>query len=41
MQLREAGTTHGIEKVGADLRGMMPWLKSGKAARDQAAANRG
>ncbi len=41
MQLREAGTTHGIEKVGADLRGMMPWLKSGKAARDQAAAKRG
>jgi ketol-acid reductoisomerase len=37
---REAQTTHGIEQVGAQLRGMMPWLKSGKAARDQAAANR-
>ncbi len=37
---REAEKSHGIEKVGGELRGMMPWLKSGKAARDQAAANR-
>jgi ketol-acid reductoisomerase len=37
---REAETTHGIEQVGAQLRGMMPWLKSGKAAREQAAAKR-
>jgi ketol-acid reductoisomerase len=37
---REAETAHGIEQVGAQLRGMMPWLKSGKAARQQAAANR-
>jgi ketol-acid reductoisomerase len=37
---REAETTHGIEQVGSELRGMMPWLKSGKAARDQAAAKR-
>jgi ketol-acid reductoisomerase len=37
---REAETTHGIEKVGAELRGMMPWLKSGKAAREEAAARR-
>ncbi len=37
---REAETTHEIEKVGSQLRGMMPWLKSGKAARDAAAANR-
>ncbi|MDQ3443408.1 MAG: ketol-acid reductoisomerase [Chloroflexota bacterium] len=37
---REAETTHEIEKVGSQLRGMMPWLKSGKAARDQAASNR-
>jgi ketol-acid reductoisomerase len=37
---REAETTHGIEKVGAELRGMMPWLKSGKAAREDAAARR-
>ncbi len=37
---REAETTHGIEQVGAQLRGMMPWLKSGKAARDEAAARR-
>jgi ketol-acid reductoisomerase len=37
---REAETAHGIEQVGAQLRGMMPWLKSGKAAREQAAANR-
>jgi ketol-acid reductoisomerase len=38
---REAATTHEIEQVGAHLRGMMPWLKSGQAARDQAAASRG
>jgi len=37
---REAETTHGIEQVGSQLRGMMPWLKSGKAAREQAAAGR-
>jgi ketol-acid reductoisomerase len=37
---REAETTHGIEQVGSQLRGMMPWLKSGKAARDAAAARR-
>jgi len=37
---REAETTRGIEQVGTQLRGMMPWLKSGKAAREQAAANR-
>ena len=38
---REEETTHGIEEVGSQLRGMMPWLKSGKAAREQAAAKRG
>ena len=37
---REAESTHGIEKVGAELRGMMPWLKSGKAAREEASARR-
>ncbi len=31
---REAETTHEIEQVGSQLRGMMPWLKSGKAARN-------
>jgi ketol-acid reductoisomerase len=37
---REAETTHGIEQVGSQLRGMMPWLKSGTAARDAAATRR-
>ncbi len=37
---REAETTHEIEVVGARLRAMMPWLRSGKAVRDQAAAGR-
>jgi len=29
-QLREAGKEHQIEKVGAELRSMMPWLKGDK-----------
>jgi ketol-acid reductoisomerase len=29
--LREAGKAHQIETVGADLRGMMPWISAGKA----------
>jgi ketol-acid reductoisomerase len=29
--LREAGKAHQIEKVGAELRGMMPWISAGKA----------
>jgi ketol-acid reductoisomerase len=41
MARREAETTHGIEQVGSQLRGMMPWLKSGKSARAEAAAKRG
>ncbi len=28
--LREQGRQHPIEKVGADLRGMMPWISAGK-----------
>lgn len=40
LQLREAGSTHEIERVGGQLRAMMPWLKTGKAARDAAAARR-
>lgn len=38
--LREAGSTHEIERVGGELRAMMPWLKTGKAARDAATAAR-
>ncbi len=41
MARRQAETTHGIEQVGSQLRGMMPWLKSGKSARAEAAAKRG
>jgi ketol-acid reductoisomerase len=41
MARRQAETSHGIEQVGSQLRGMMPWLKSGKSARAEAAAKRG
>jgi ketol-acid reductoisomerase len=41
MARRQAETTHGIEQVGSQLRGMMPWLKSGRSARADAAAKRG
>jgi ketol-acid reductoisomerase len=41
LELRKANQDHEVERVGAQLRGMMPWLKSGKAARDAAAAKRG
>ncbi|MGB6057917.1 MAG: ketol-acid reductoisomerase [Microthrixaceae bacterium] len=30
-KLREAGKAHQVEKVGAELRGMMPWISAGKA----------
>lgn len=40
LNLRQSNQGHPIEKVGAELRGMMPWLKSGKAAREAAAARR-
>jgi ketol-acid reductoisomerase len=38
LALREANTGHEVERVGAELRGMMPWLKSGRAARADAMA---
>ena len=31
LDMRQAAQTHPIEKVGAELRSMMPWLKKGKA----------
>jgi ketol-acid reductoisomerase len=31
-QLREAGKAHQIEQVGAELRGMMPWISAGKTS---------
>lgn len=40
LQLRKANEGHQVEQVGAELRGMMPWLKSGKAAREAATAKR-
>lgn len=40
LELRQAGSTHEIERVGGELRGMMPWLKTGKAARESATAAR-
>ena len=43
LSMREKANDHEIERVGAELRGMMPFLKSGKAARAaaQAAATAG
>jgi ketol-acid reductoisomerase len=41
LALRKANQGHEVEKVGAELRGMMPWLKSGKAAREAAITKRG
>jgi ketol-acid reductoisomerase len=41
LSMREAGSAHGIEQVGSQLRGMMPWLKTGKAAREAAVQRRG
>lgn len=38
MAMRQAGAEHDVERVGKDLRAMMPWLKSGKAAREDARA---
>ena len=40
LAMREAGRDHEVERVGRQLRAMMPWLKSGKAARDEATAAR-
>lgn len=41
LSMRKANQGHQVEKVGAELRGMMPWLKSGKAAREAATTKRG
>jgi ketol-acid reductoisomerase len=41
LAMRAANTGHPVERVGAELRAMMPWLKTGRAARADAAANRG
>src|SRR5690606_16724919 len=38
LKMRETENDHEVERVGAQLRGMMPFLKSGKAARDAAMA---
>jgi len=38
LAMRQAGTDHDVERVGKDLRAMMPWLKTGKAAREDAKA---
>lgn len=40
MELRQQNEGHEVERVGAELRAMMPWLKSGKAAREAATAAR-
>ncbi|MGC4106461.1 MAG: ketol-acid reductoisomerase [Thermomicrobiales bacterium] len=38
LNMRQSANDHEIERVGAQLRGMMPFLKSGKAAREAAKA---
>jgi len=38
MQMRKEHSDHDVERVGKQLRAMMPWLKSGKAAREDARA---
>jgi len=38
--LRRAGAEHPIEKVGAQLRAMMPWTEEGKTARDSGLGTR-
>ena len=35
-ELREAGKTHQIEKVGDELRAMMPWISAGKQSVEDA-----
>ena len=40
LELRKQNEGHEVERVGAELRAMMPWLKSGKAAREAATAAR-
>lgn len=39
-KMRADGEGHQVEAVGSELRGMMPWLKGGQAARDAAEAKR-
>jgi ketol-acid reductoisomerase len=38
LAMRQAGADHDVERVGKELRAMMPWLKTGKAAREDAKA---
>jgi ketol-acid reductoisomerase len=38
MRMRQEHTDHDVERVGKNLRAMMPWLKSGKMAREDAKA---
>jgi ketol-acid reductoisomerase len=40
-RLLEAGKQHPIEKVGADLRGMMPWISAGKQSVEDASGGSG
>ncbi len=40
LAMRKAGQEHQVEQVGGQLRAMMPWLKTGKGAREAAKAAR-
>ena len=39
--MEEAGKDHLIEKVGSELRGMMPWISAGKQSVQDAAGGQG
>ena len=41
LAMEEAGKDHLIEKVGAELRGMMPWISAGKQSVQDAAGGQG
>jgi hypothetical protein len=41
MRMRQEHTDHDVERVGKQLRAMMPWLKSSKMAREDAKAAMG
>ena len=41
LAMEDAGKDHLIEKVGSELRGMMPWISAGKQSVQDAAGGQG
>ena len=41
VELEDAGKDHRIEKVGAELRAMMPWISEGKTSVEEASGGQG